>query len=271
MSYTIETMNFLSFANVSPAGALGFVAFVGVAIAVCFGAWRAQRDAASLFAFATILIVAVYSMLFVKLMPYAMWIAIPIIAVWSARLPAAMGIEARFVRIGAAVFVSQATLVYLFGAFVAVFSDVEAHSRAALTTPTKICQRTAEHRVMAGLPPGLVASELDLGPYIALNSKHRVVAAPYHRIDRPIVLTYRIFGSRREQSEKLLRQIGAQYVVVCQRDAAAIKRTQSGTLMHALQSGSTVRFLQPVGNPTAEASLKIWRVRPRSPQSPSQR
>ncbi|MGI9411274.1 MAG: hypothetical protein ACR2OV_14440, partial [Hyphomicrobiaceae bacterium] len=262
MSATIETMSLLAFADISPAGALGFLVFVGIAIGVRFSAWRAHRDAASLFALATVLIVAGYSMLFVKLMPYAMWIAIPIIAVWLARLPAAMGIDARFVRLGTAVLVSQATLVFLFGSMVAVFSDVEARRRQALTTPTKTCQRTAEHLVLANLPPGLVASELDLGPYVALNSKHRVVAAPYHRIDQSIVLTYRMFGSRPERSEVLLRQTGAEYVVVCQRDAAAIGRTKKGTLMHALQSGAQLPFLEPVGNGNSANALMIWRVQP---------
>ena len=264
MRDTIETMSLLSFAQTSPAGALSFIAFVGIAIGVSFSAWRTHRDAASLFTLATIVIVSAYSMVFVKLMPYAMWIAIPIIAVWSARLPAAMAIEARFVRIGTAVLVSQATLVFLFGTLVAAFSNVKADSRQALATPTKTCQRTSEHLALASLPPGVVAGEVDLGPYIALNSKHKVVAAPYHRLDESIVLVYRIFGSRPEQAKVLLREVGASYVVVCQREAAAIERLQQGTLMYALQSGADVQFLEPVAPGTKQDALKIWRVRPRT-------
>ena len=194
MSDTIETLSMLSFAEVSPAGALAFVVFVLIAIGVRISAWRARRDAASLFAMATIIAVAAYSVLFVKLMAYAMWLAIPIIAVWLARLPAAMGMEARVVRLGAAVLVSQATLVFVFGSILAGFSNVEARARAALTTPTKVCQNTSEHSVLAGLTPGASSrANSTLARTLRSTRPHRVVAAPYHRLDRAIVLSYRDF------------------------------------------------------------------------------
>ena len=59
-----------------------------------------------------------------------------------------------------------------------------AHGGREPADPRRPCFRSANVRRLAALPPGLVAADIDLGPYIVALSPHRVVAAPYHRLEQ---------------------------------------------------------------------------------------
>ena len=69
--------------------------------------------------------------------------------------------------------------------------------------------------MVAACPPGLVAADIDLGPYVVALSPHRVVAAPYHRLEGGIPAIYAIGDGTPEQALRHLRALGVDYVALC--------------------------------------------------------
>ena len=81
--------------------------------------------------------------------------------------------------------------------------------------PRRPCFRSANVRALAALPPGLVAGDIDLGPYIVALSPHRVVAAPYHRLEQGILANHAITHGTPEQALRLLEALGVDYLALC--------------------------------------------------------
>jgi hypothetical protein len=69
-------------------------------------------------------------------------------------------------------------------ALAAVRQVTPSHTAQADTAP---CYRSSTLRQLSTLPSGLVASDIDLGPFIVATTSHRVVAATYHRLDKGIL------------------------------------------------------------------------------------
>ena len=262
LDHVFEVKTLLHLAETSPSTVVSFLAFVVLGVVACWLDWRQKRDISSLAALLVMVAVAFYSCLYLKLMSYAMWLAIVPVALLVARLPAFGELSERSVRLGAVVFCSQTMMLAVFSMFVGVFSDVESKAEEAWTVSTNDCQPRALYGELAQLPKGLVASEIDLGPFIALNTKHRVVAAPYHRIDKAILASYRILASEPAKSQTLIRQLGVRYVVVCQRDPKSIDDMIEGSFMRRLQSGEAIPYLEPLARGNTKSPIKIWRVKP---------
>ncbi len=261
LDHVIEVKSLFDFAMVTPSGAISFVACALLGCAAAGWAYQRQRDAGSLFALCVLVMATIYSCIYVKLMPYAMWLAIPALALAIARLPAIGEIPERTVRFGAIVIAGQATIQVLVASLVALVSDIEATAKTKLTASTNSCQSRAYVRALDALPAGLVANELDLGPFIGLYAKHRVVSAPYHRIDKSILATFEFLKGTPAVAERVLRRLGANYVVVCRRDAKALAEIPRDTMMFALQSGAAIDFLERVELGDAKLPLMVWRVR----------
>ena len=257
-----EAMSVAKFADVAPTGVLSFIVILAVGIAIQAANLYRDRDAAALFAFAAIVIMAIYSCLYVRLIPYAIWLALPAIAVWIAQLPAIGSLSQPAVRVGAALVLSQTTLVAILGPMLALFGGSDANAVEKMTSLTKVCSRDATIGALSALPDGLVANEIDLGPYIALHTRHRVLAAPYHRIDKSIVAADRVFNSAPGESEAVLRRLGATYVVACKRTGGRLAKVEAGTVMHALQHGQPVPFLEAVATDKPTSPLLVFRVKP---------
>lgn len=261
LDHVFEVKTLIHLAETSPSTVVSFLVFVMLGVAACWINWRQQGDIKSLAALLTMITVAVYSCLYLKLMSYAMWLAIVPVALLVARLPAFGELSERSVRLGAVVLCSQTMMLAVVSVFVGAFSDVESKAEEAWTVSTNDCQPRALYKELAGLPKGLVASEIDLGPFIALNSQHRVVAAPYHRIDKAILASYQILASDPGKSLELIRRLGVRYVVVCQRDSRSIESMIDGSLMRRLQRGDTISFLEPVPRRDDKSPLRIWQVK----------
>ena len=263
LSRVFEAKSLYHLAQTSPSAAISFFIFAALGITACWMNWRQQRSIDALAVLAVIVVAFLYSCLYLKLMSYAMWLAIIPVAVLVARLPAYGELPARSVRLGAAVFFSQTMMLTMFSVIVGLFSDVESKAEAAWTASTASCQPRSEYQALANLPNGLVASEIDLGPFIALNTQHRVLAGPYHRIDKSILAAHRILASPPSQSEAALRRLGVNYIVICQRDQKSIDDMIDGSLMRRLQNGERVAYLEPIVISNAKSPLRIWLVMPR--------
>ena len=113
-------------------------------------------------------------------------------------------------------------------------------------------------RRLAALPPGLVAADIDLGPFIVALSPHRVVAAPYHRLDKGVLANDAILHSAPDQAMPHLRSLGVSYVVLC---ADRPMRGNDNSLHARLLGSQPPEFLRELdllpGTP-----IPVWKVAP---------
>src|SRR5262249_751013 len=160
-----------------PTTALAAVAFVFAGIAAQIALWYRQPDAGIGLAAVFTGLATALGCWQLKLLPYAAWFSALALAVWVTRLPGTVALSAPVIRLAWIVLLSHATLDAGFG----IFRRSATWDVPSLTSLLDArCFRSAYIERLATLPSGLVATDIDLGPYIVALSPHRVVAAPYH-------------------------------------------------------------------------------------------
>ncbi len=198
---------------------------------------------------------------------YVVWLGVPFVAIaadWLARLVCLLGTKPRaepaqleapptrrvaVARICIALLVSPVVVALVTERATAFWA------REPSASDAEACFLPDAYRTLAALPSGLVLASLDLGPSILANTRHSVVAAPYHRIDRAILFYFETMAGPQEGNKMQFLAHNIEYVVTCSRLAAAALPSFEG----ALQRGNVAAWLKPV--PTAEGDvLRIWRV-----------
>ena len=112
-------------------------------------------------------------------------------------------------------------------------------------------------------PPGIVLSEVDLGPFVLANTDDSALAAPYHRMSWGILRAHAILKAPADgASAALARQAGVAYVLECRMHAAHGDRVDMAmtALQKRLDAGRPPVWLQPL-SPRGEA-LQAYRVLP---------
>ena len=215
----IETKSILWLAASHPATALAAVAFVFAGAAAQIALWRRRPDTSTALAAAFVVLAAVLGCWQLKLLPYAGWLAAVPLAVWAAGLSGTASLSAPVMRVAAIVLLSQATLDAGFNALASPFrrSAEPGTTAVELADPRRPCFQSANVRRLAALPPGLIAADIDLGPYIVALSPHRVVAAPYHRLEKGILANHAILRGTPDQALPQLRALGVSYVALVRR------------------------------------------------------
>jgi hypothetical protein len=162
------------------------------------------------------------------------------------------------IRIAAIVLASQATLeggIRLAGA--ALPATLRPGAALTAADPRRACFYASSLRTLAAQRPGLVAADLDLGPYIVALTPHRVVAAPYHRLNQGILANHAILEASRAQAEATMRALGVDYIALCNAPSAAAQRGEA-SLRGALLDNEPVDFLKDLGGSLA-APVRLWR------------
>ena len=95
---------------------------------------------------------------------------------------------------------------------------------------------------------------------------HRVVAAPYHRLDKGILAGHAILHGTPEEAERMARSLGVSYIVLCGATNAAGAKPASGgkypdLLRARLMRGEPIGFLEEIA-PAADKPIRVWRVLP---------
>ncbi|KAB2915271.1 MAG: hypothetical protein F9K29_13375 [Hyphomicrobiaceae bacterium] len=267
LDHVMESKSVLSFGGDYLATALAFAAFVFAGAAAQAVLWRRQRKTADAVMAAIIGLAFVLGCWQIKLMPYASWLAVLPVAVLAARLDGIGSVSAPLVRIAAAVLVSQATLDAAFAAGEGAFRHA-ARLAAPIADEAEVgreCTRTDNVRRLAALAPGLVAANIDLGPQVVALTDHRVVAAPYHRLDKGILANRAIFDTTAEQAERTLRQLNVAYVALCAGSATGTKPSalakRPDSLRARLLGGQNAPFLEEL-TAAPDAPIRVWRVVP---------
>jgi hypothetical protein len=248
-----------------PGPALGSMTFMLAGAAAQLWLWHQRRDVGTGLAAVLMVLAALLGCWQLKLIPYASWLAVVPIAVLASGLAGTASISAPLLRIAAVVLMSQATFDAAFGALLAPFQAANKATVAVEAGDLRhLCYHSASVRRMAALPPGLVAAEISLGPYVVALTPHRVVAAPYHRLETSIPAIYAIMQATPPEALIHLRALGVDYVALCRdpaKDAAPRPADESAprSLRARLRADQRVDGLEEMAL-GSDAAIRVWRL-----------
>jgi len=95
-----------------------------------------------------------------------------------------------------------------------------------------------------------------MGPYILALTRHRVLAAPYHRLWQGILASHQAFNAPPTAAEARVRALGADYVVDCPPYPMFL---DAGSFGERLRKAPPPPWLKIVSAP--KAALTIYQVR----------
>jgi hypothetical protein len=240
-----------------PAAGLSFLAFVLAGAAAQVAHWRRHRDVATGLLTIAVLTAVLLGCWQVRLMSYASWLAILPLAVWCAGLRERTAFSSPAAAIAVVALLSQTAMGLVIGAGVAGARHI-AGSPAVHAVDVDPCYRSSSAGALATLAPGLVVADIDVGPFLVAATGHRVVAAPYHRLDKGILASHAILEGPAGEARQRMRELGVDYVALC---AVPGQRSTPGSLRGRLLAGLGADFLQEVGLPAA-IPIRVWRVLP---------
>ena len=265
LDHVMETKSILWLAASHPATALAAVAFVLAGAAAQVALWRHRPDTSTALAASFVVLAAVLGCWQLKLMPYAAWLAAVPLAVWAAGLGGTASLSAPVMRAAALVLLSQATLDAGFNALASPFRRTAEPGTTAVESadPRRPCFQSHSVRRLAALPPGLVAADIDLGPYIVALSPHRVVAAPYHRLEKGILANHAILRGTPDEALPKLRALGVSYVALCADRATGERPLRGGenSLRARLLGNERPEFLHELELPQG-TPIRVWKMEP---------
>jgi hypothetical protein len=124
------------------------------------------------------------------------------------------------------------------------------------------CLRIDNYAPLARLPAGLVAADIDFGPFILALTPHSVLTAPYHRLSTRIVAAHQVFASPPDQARNILARHSATYVVVCgpTPPSDVSEPALSASLWGRLHANAVPDWLEPVAE-TREGPFRAYRIR----------
>jgi hypothetical protein len=209
---------------------------------------------------------------------YADWIAMPVIAVAAA--DAAEAVVRRYRRESLVTVIIAGLLVTPVMASAGVVALNNAVASLAVKAGKKPapamadrCFQTFAYRALAKAgPPGLVLSEIDLGPFILAETQDSVLAAPYHRMSWGMLAARGALSANADDgaAEARARALGVRYVLECAAHRAHADRT--GMSPASLQK----RLDQDKGQPAwldrltpPGAILGVFRVKRPAPPRPA--
>jgi hypothetical protein len=218
-----------------------------------------RRDFGFLLAVAACLLSVAATFGAMKIYAYAMWFGMPPVAALACRLTASSGLRASVIRVAAIVALTPtvATTAALAIALAAAGEDP-----AKPGIPERmICTRNDAYEVLARLPPGLVATDVNYGPYVLALTPHAVVAAPYHRLPAAsIVAAYAIFSAPPEEARRIAESTGVTYIAVCGRRTSTGMEPSPGSLRAELSADRVPAWLEQFPE-TRGAPYAVYRLR----------
>lgn len=121
---------------------------------------------------------------------------------------------------------------------------------------------------LAPLAPATIMAPIDIGAYALAQSRHRVIAAPYHRNNVGNAAMYHFFLGTPDAAQTIAAQWRVDYVLLCPGDFAEIDGATTrapGSLLAQLRAGQHPRWLNPVGT---RSGAQMWRVAARLREAP---
>ena len=128
------------------------------------------------------------------------------------------------------------------------------------------CTTKSDIAALSKLPPGLVISDIDLGPFIAVSTWHRAYAGPYHRIHTSIRDLLLLQSAPLAVAGERLAAMNADYLVLCghtEGAANAASAAPAKTFAEYLRRGGEFEGLEPASIGKTEGPLRVWKINPR--------
>ncbi len=135
----------------------------------------------------------------------------------------------------------------------------------AVAAPADHCFDAAPFAPLAAAKPGLVVSEIDLGPFVLAQTSSSAMSAPYHRMSWGILKAHTALQADADAgAEARLRDLKTDYVLECRAHARHADRDDMGrnSLQRRLDRGDPPAWLEPLTAP--DAPLVLYRLRPPS-------
>lgn len=257
----VEGKTLLEFAAIRPSMAVGFLVAMGLSLAVLIRQTVQDPTGSNLFMVASTLLAGLYGFYYVKFLPYGSLLALVPIACWIAKLPPVGQTSALTVRVAAVLIASQTFAAMLAGLAIGLFSDLEADAKSKLASNVERCTAKSDIAALSKLPRGLVISDIDLGPFIAVATWHRAYTGPYHRIHGSIRDLLVLQSAPLATARGHLAAMNADYLVLCGRTVdTAGKSTPVETFADHLRRGGRFEGLEPVAIGRTAGPLRVWKI-----------
>ncbi len=193
-----------------------------------------------------------------KVYSYAMWFAMPLVAALAARLIASPGWRAGLGRLAAALVLAPTSVTA--AAFTMVETVTDQLPSKPYAAERAACTRNDAYAPLARLPVGLVATDINYGPYVLALTPHAVVAAPYHRVVGGMLAEQAILGGPLDQARRAVDAHRVTYVAVCGHRSSTGVAPAAGSLWAELDAGRVPAWLEAWAG-GRDDQFRVYRVR----------
>jgi hypothetical protein len=243
------------------AGAIAAFPAVAAVCAFVLATDPARRRDFGFVVAAIALVVAILVMaVMVRAYTYAMWLAMPLVAAGALALFGRLRPGALVPRAVVALLLTpMVTSAMAFAALQAVTRNPESGENSRVSEGCLLSESYAE---LARLPPGLVVTDIDYGPFVLALTPHSVLSAPYHRLVTPIIDADRMFALPPDAARAIAARVKPTYLATCGRhtlggiDDAA----RAASLWGRLAAGEIPDWLEPVAA-TRDGPFVVYRVK----------
>lgn len=127
---------------------------------------------------------------------------------------------------------------------------------------SEIVARECDFSHLANLPRGRIFASIDVGPALLLRTSHSVVAAGYHRNQKPMLQVLRGFTGGDAAARAQIAAARADYVMICRNtpDTRFYAQGSPRGLAARLLADDAPEWLLPEPG-FDQGSLRVWRVR----------
>jgi hypothetical protein len=219
-----------------------------------------RREFGFVVAAVALLIACAVMIAMVRAYSYAIWLAVPLVAVGALRLFARLRLGTLVGRVLVALLLTPTvTSAMALAAVQAVTRRPPDGENARVAAG---CLLTENYAGLARLPPGLVATDVDYGPFVLALTPHAVMSAPYHRLVGPIIAAHQIFALPPELARGVVAQAKPAYLVTCGRHTLAGigDAERSASLWGRLAAGEIPPWLEAVPE-TRDQPVVAYRVK----------
>ena len=249
--------------DLGPAAAASAMIVMGSAAAayVAWRAWRPKAPDVRIDRVSALLLLAAMAGADVagfkawRMFDYVYWIGVAALAAGLSYLVRRVAKDRMVPTVALSIFLSPLFV----GGAVGAIAEAASPNRAP-DEGFPLCNAVAGFRPLAALPPGVVLSEIDLGPHLIANTPMTAVAAPYHRMAASILAAHDAFAAPPALAEARVRALGAAYVVDCRGSYMGVP---AGSFGWRLRRGQIPPWLEPLSAPRTQ--LQVYRVRPAAP------
>jgi hypothetical protein len=220
-----------------------------------------RRDFGFLVAVAALLIATAVLCSMVRAFSYAIWLAIPVVAAGVVHLFPPLRSGTLAARTLVALFLTPAVTAAV--AMAAVQALTERTPEPENSRVAAGCLLDKSYEELAALPPGLVATDIDYGPFVLALTPHEVMSAPYHRLVRPIIAAHEIFALPPDAARQVVAAAKPDYLAVCGRHTLGHigKAARDASLWGRLAAGDIPPWLERVEESRGGPFL-VYRVKP---------